>query len=117
MSGGGRQLAECMTCKKRIVLDPGVEIPGGRNSDREQHFALPSAAEEAAGLIRLFETGQCDVEEIRELIRVSEGERKCLEFLAERGMLAAHNVSKMLEFRARVLELFDGLAATKEVRG
>jgi hypothetical protein len=114
MSGGGRQLAECIDCGKRIVLDPGVEIPGGRNSDREQHFALPSAAEEATALVKLFETGQCDVAEIRALISVSESERRCLEVLSDNGMLASTNVRKMLEFREKVLELFNGLAAQKD---
>jgi len=113
--GGGRQLAECADCGKRIVLDPGVIVPGARNT--EQQFALPDAAEEGEALVKLFESGQCDVAEIRELIAVSESEKRCLEFLSSAGMLASSNVHKMLEFREKVLELFNDLAATKSLRG
>jgi hypothetical protein len=110
----GRQQAECRDCGKWFVLDAGVIVSGARNTDHEHHFALPDAAEEAAGLVRLFETGECDCEEIRALIRVSESEKRCLEFLADAGMLAAHNVQRMLQFREKVLEIFNRLAATKE---
>lgn len=108
--GGGRQQAECADCGKRFVLDVGLIVAGARNTDHEQHFALPSAAEEAAALVKLFESGDCDCEEIRALIRVSESERRCLEFLADAGMLGAHNVRRMLQFREQVLEIFEGLA-------
>jgi hypothetical protein len=112
--GGGRQQAQCLDCGLRFVLDAGVILPiPARNTDHEVHFALPSAAEEAAGLIRLFESGQCDIEEIRVLIRVSESERRCLEFLADAGMLAAHNVRRMLQFRENVLEIFNGLVVNE----
>jgi hypothetical protein len=79
-----------------------------------EHEWRPDPVDEAVALVKLFESGECDVEEIRTLIRVSEGERRCLEFLADAGMLAAHNVRRMLEFRENVLEIFNGLAATKE---
>lgn len=66
-------------------------------------------AEEAAALIKLFENGECKIAEIRELIAVTPGERRCLEFLMARGMLAATNVEPMLRFRDDVLRIFDGL--------
>jgi hypothetical protein len=115
----GRQRARCNACHKEFNLPPGILAPGkstdtlGRRihySDGQEHeFQLPSAAEEAAALVQLFESGQCDIEEIRVLIRVTDDERRCLEFLACAGMLAATNVQKAMEFRDRVLEIFDGL--------
>ena len=107
--GGGRQQAQCEDCGKRFVLDAGVVIPGARNVDHETHWQLPDAAEEAAALVKLFETGESDVAEIRELIAVTPGERRCLELLAARGMLANNNIAVMLRFRHDVLRKFDNL--------
>jgi len=74
-----------------------------------QHFDGDDPAEEAAALIRLLENGQCDADEIRELIAISESERQCLQFLADQGMLASVNVEATVKFRDRVLEKFNNL--------
>jgi hypothetical protein len=107
MSGGGRQLAECMTCGKRIVLDPGVEIPGGRNADREQHWQLPDVSEEANALF-IAAKSEDDFEGMREIIGYTEAEKKCLELLSAQGVLA-NGYEALLRFRDDVLDKFNSL--------
>jgi ribosomal protein L37AE/L43A len=78
---------------------------------------LPSPAEEAAALIRLYENGECDIAEIREVISVSQSQRRCLEALADMGMLARTNIEAMVRFRDRVMERFNSLVdAELEIR-
>jgi hypothetical protein len=105
--GGGRQLVECVDCRKRFVLDAGVTISGARNS--EPHFALPDASEEANALFIVAKSDHCDFEAMREVIGYTQNERECLQFLANQGVLAGRNVEEMLNFRDRVLEKFNSL--------
>ncbi len=116
----GRQHVRCNVCEKEFALPLGIVAATPEKLDsigRRIHFSAvaerdwrPDPVDEAVALIKLFESGECDCEEIRALIRVSESERRCLEFLADAGMLGAHNVRRMLQFREQVLEIFDGLA-------
>jgi hypothetical protein len=111
-------MVRCNLCNRNFPLIPG-KIVEGKQTDRigrrmapvttDHEFQLPSAAEEAAALVRLFESGNSDLEEIRDLIRVTDSERRCLEFLEEQGMLAAGNVARIIGFRERVLEEFNAL--------
>jgi hypothetical protein len=102
----GKRRWHCVDCDRSFIADDIAAV------DRRKlaHFdADGDPAEEAAALVKLFESGECDVEEIRELIRVSESERRCLEFLASAGMLASANVEAMVKFRADVLQQFNNL--------
>jgi hypothetical protein len=78
-------------------------------ADQEEHqYQLPDPAEEAAELVKLFENGFSE-QEIRKLIGYSEGEKRCLQFLASQGLLASAHVANVLSFRDRVLAEFDKL--------
>jgi hypothetical protein len=108
-------------CAKEFALEPGMLAPkretdtrGRRNHyriEQEHEYRLPDPAEEATELLKLVEIGNCDPREIRELISYSPIEKRCLEFLESRGMVA--NVAGILSFRDDVLAQFNRLIDTE----
>jgi len=103
----GKRRWSCVDCNRRFIADDSAAFVDHR---KVEHFDPDdSVDEEAKALFKLYENDECDADEIRELIRVSEGERHCLEFLAQAGMLASANVEAMLSFRDRVLGKFNNL--------
>jgi hypothetical protein len=110
----GRQMVRCNLCNKTFSLQPGMLVQGkptryAHYRDVQEHEWRPDAAEEASALLKLFESGECAIEEIRELISVTEAEKSCLAFLASAGMLAESNVQYMIRFRDDVLQRFNNL--------
>jgi len=106
----GTQRWFCTKCRRRFVSRRYRRATLDRR--KISHFdtpETPDAAEEASALLRLFENGECGIDEIRELIRVSESEKRCLQFLADQGMLASTNIEYMIKFRNDVLEKFNSL--------
>jgi hypothetical protein len=114
----GRQSVRCNQCGKEFALQPGRVVMGketdslGRKIEYscEHEWELPSAADEAAALLRLFESGLfCDADEIRNLIRVTDSQARCMEFLEAQGMLASGSAARVIEFRSQVLLQFEKL--------
>jgi hypothetical protein len=92
----------------RFVADERASFIDRR---KVQHFDREDPAEEAAELLKLVEKGNCAPREIRQLISYTAREKRCLEFLESRGLVAS--VATVLSFRDRVLEKFNNLVDTE----
>jgi len=95
-----------MSC--RIKVDISVTSNVVARVDAEH---LPPAQNEAAALLVLLEHGALTVEDVRLLIQVPADEEKTLRAFAEKNPLAGRLFLSVIEFRRRVLEEFDRLAA------
>ena len=104
-------MVRCNDCNRDFPLVAG-KIVGGKQRDSlsrqihysaEHEWALPDPVAEAEGLLRLFESGNSDVAEIRNLISVTDAERRGLEFLEARGMIRSGTVERIIGFREKVL--------------
>lgn len=76
---------------------------------RVAHFDADDADEEAWSLFHSAKHVGANFQEMRETIGYTEAQRRCLQFLADQGLLASANVEAILKFRDRVLEKFNGL--------
>ncbi len=102
----GRRRWYCADCDRRFVADESAAFLDHRKA---QHFEEDDPQEEAEELFRSAKRVGANFQEMRETIGYTEAQRRCLQFLADQGLLASGNVEAMLSFRDRVLEKFNNL--------
>jgi transposase-like protein len=113
-TGGTTQRWLCRPCNKRFVSAAHRVASVDRRT--LSHWDSVSPADEARFLYR-FALRYCAVDDIRKDIEVSDAARADLELLIADGALTRNDVEDALEFRAKVLEAFDGFARAAEPVG
>lgn len=114
----GRQKVCCNYCRKTFALPLGeVAIkracdsmgrPMQYSSSSEHEWQLPDPAEEAHACFILAKS-ESSFEETRNLILVTGAEARQLDFLCRYGLFDPARVEAVLDFREKVLEIYDRL--------
>lgn len=103
----GKRCYECRDCRRSFVAEDSAAFIDHRRVSR---FESDDPQEEAIALLTLTVQNGGDFEETRELIMVSDIEKRVLHYFVSVGLFRPELVEAALRFRASVLRAYDELA-------